>query len=109
MSGMHINQNQSWTVDRLTASATHESGFAVRFITLALPGSPAQESVDEAPLGKCVAPNGREWWIVMTPAQLQATIADLMQKHGASGAQAMMERLSREAGDLWVALKNREH
>lgn len=109
MAGMHANLEKHWTVDRMAASVTHESGFCVRFIMLPSPGSPAGEPVEEAPLCKCCAKDGREWWVVMTPELFRKIIAELTLQHGPHAAQEALERLSREACDFWVGSKMREH
>lgn len=112
MAGTHANLEKHWTVDPMAASVTHESGFCVRFITLSPPVSVAGasgESVEEAPLCKCCAKDGREWWVVMTPELFRKTIAELTSRHGPHAAHEVLDRLSREACDFWIGSKMREH
>lgn len=108
MAGMHSDLEKHWTVDRIAASVTHESGFHAQFITLSLSGA-VGVPLEASPLCKCCAVDGREWWLVMTPELFRTTIADLTARHGPQAAQEILARLSREACDFWVGLKMREH
>lgn len=109
MTGKHYNWHKRWTVDLEAASATHDSGLVARFLLLPLTEAQKQAHDDSAAIGKCWTLDGREWGVITTPELLQATFEALKTKHGPHNAQTMLARLAREAGEVWVRNKAREH
>ena len=94
-----------------TASAFHVSGLVVRFLILPLSEEQKQKSdrVGDVAMGKCWTEDGREWGIVTTSGLQFKVFEALKEKHGVEEAQTQYMRLGREAGELWVNCKRREH
>lgn len=109
MTGKRYKWQLRWTVDVQAASATHDSGLVVRFLSLPLTEAQKQEHDADVAIGKCWTPDGREWGIVTAPELLEATFEALKSQHGPHNAQAMLSRFAREAGEVWVQRKTREH
>lgn len=109
MTNKHFNWHKRWTVDIEAASAIHDSGLVVRFLALPLSESQMQAHDDDAAIGKCWTTDGREWGVVTTPALLELIFETLKSQNGLHNAQKMLVRLAREAGEVWVWNKNKEH
>lgn len=109
MTGRHYRWHRRWTIDLLAASATHDSGFIARFITLPMTESQKQEHDADAAIGTCWTPDGRQWGIVTTRPMLEATFEALKAKNGPHNGQTMLARLAREAGEVWARQKAKEH
>ena len=109
MTGKHYQWHKHWTVDIDAATATHDSGLVTRFLLLPLTESQIQAHERDAAIGTCWTPDGREWGVVTTPELLQQTFDNLAEKNGMHNAQQMIARLSREAGEIWVRHKSKEH
>jgi hypothetical protein len=109
MTGKHYKWHKRWTVDVEAASATHESGLIARFLLLPLTESQMQAHEEDAAIGKCWTPDGREWGVVTTPELLQQVFDDLAEKNGRNNAHQMIARLAREAGEVWVWHKSKDH
>lgn len=102
MTNKHFNWHKRWTVDVEADSASHDSGLIVRFLVLPLSESQAREHDNDAAIGKCWTPDGCEWGVVTTPALWESVFEQLKSKNGPHNAQAMLARLAREAGEVWV-------
>lgn len=109
MTGKHYQWHKRWSVDIEAASAAHDSGLVVRFLALPLTEERKHLHDADAAIGKCWTTDGREWGAVTTPVMLDGTFEALKLKHGAANAQQMIDRLAREAGEVWATAKNREH
>ena len=102
MPGKHHNWHRRWTLDPAARAATHETGWAVRFVTEA-------EYADMPPAeigGLCWAEDGRVWIVLHQggDAALDAWLA----AQAATGLrdrdsiERRIKRLMREAGELWI-------
>jgi len=109
MTGKHYQWHRRWTVDLLAGNATHDTGLVVRFLALPLTEAQKREHDSDVAIGKCWTPDGREWGVLTQGAILEETFEHLKEKNGPHNAQAMLARLAREAGDVWVWHKAREH
>lgn len=101
MTGKHYNWHRRWALDPAAASAEHESGWCVRYIT-------EDQYADMPPAeigGECW--HGDQRWIVLHVGG-DAALRGWLQAQADRGLRdtasinRRIARLMREAGDLWV-------
>lgn len=111
MTGKHYQWHKRWRLDVEVASATHDTGLLVRFISLPLTEAQqdAHDAAGDAAIGKCWTNDEREWGVITHAEGMRAVFEELKKQHGAGNAQQMLARLAREAGELWTHRKNLGH
>lgn len=102
MTGKHYNWHRRWTLDAAARAATHDTGWAVRFVTEA-------EYADMPPAeigGRCWTEDGRVWIVLHQGGE--AALTAWLEAQAATGLrdrasiERRLARLMREAGELWV-------
>lgn len=107
MTGRHYNWHKRWTLDPAAATATHETGWVVRFVT-------AEQAADMPPTeigGDCWI--GERRWIALHQGGDDALRRWLQEQsaHGLRDPNSIRKRIARlmrEAGELWARHKANE-
>jgi len=105
------NWESQWDVDLEHAAVTHQCGFSVNLMML--PMSDAQieaaELAENSAVGKCWAPDGREWGVLVTEQNMTATVDQLKKTLSLSEVQTRLAQLAREAGEVWILKQKNRH
>lgn len=108
MTGKHYNWHRRWVIDPAAQTATHETGWVVRFITEAQFADMPMPNIG----GQCVTDDGTVWMVLHQGGDtaLKAWL-EAQAKTGLRDTESVrrrIARLMREAGDLWVRHKHAE-
>lgn len=106
---IHDEALDLWAVDLEKATATHKSGFVVRFCLL--PRSAAQANNAEAAglttIGECKTADLRKFSLQMEISEIKKFLDQLKAKIGDDKAHLVIARLAKEAEEAYLLAQNK--